>query len=92
MQGNGLVADNIVVGHQLGGNGDGSGDVRDERVRGPGARVRARDLAPSVHLDLLQRRFVDGHAVGPVAGDAVDDWALVAGGPGVPLGRHLAVF
>lgn len=88
MQGNGLVANNVVAGRQFGGDGDGSGDVRDE-PRCPGPSPRS---SPGVHLDLLRRRFVDDHAVGPVAGDAVDVWALVAGGPGVPLERHLAVF
>ena len=53
VQGNGLVADNVVAGRRLGGDGDGSGDVRDERVRGLGARDRARDPAPSVHLGVV---------------------------------------
>ena len=90
VQGNNLVADNVVAGRQPGRDSDGPGDaIRDERVRGPGARVRARDPAPSIYLNPLQRRFVDGRAVSPVAGDVVDDWA-VAGGLGVPLERHLA--
>ncbi|KAL5896110.1 hypothetical protein ACKVWC_011545 [Pyricularia oryzae] len=86
VQGDDLVAEHVVAGSQVAGDGDGGlVAVLDELVGSPDAVLQT-GLAD---LEEVERRGVDLVAAGGAAvGEVVDDGALVAVGPGVPLDGH----
>jgi hypothetical protein len=86
VEGEDLVAENVVAGGEAGGDLDGPGvAVGDELVGGPGARVGAGHEAGLGNLGELERGLVDGGKVTRDGGNVVNDGALVALRPGVPL-------
>jgi len=86
MQGDDLMAQDVVPGLEVLGDDDAPGVVvRDHLVGDPRARVRAAEQPALADLEPLQRALVDGLA-GPVAvRQVVDDGALVGGWPRRPL-------
>jgi hypothetical protein len=81
-----LVAEHVVTRGQARGDIDLPGvAVGDQVVRGPAAGVGAGLEASLGNLDPLERRLVDGAEVARDRGDVVNDGAVVAFGPGVPL-------
>lgn len=87
VQGNDLVAQDVVAGGDAAGDGDGPAVVvGDEVVRRPGARrARVVDQALLVDLEELQRRLVDRRAVAVARRQVRDDGSVVAVRPWRPL-------
>jgi hypothetical protein len=91
VQGEDLVAEDVVAGGQVAGDVDGPGvAVADQVVRGPVAGVGARVEAGLADLGKGERALVDRGKVARDGGQVVDDGAVVRVGPGVPLQGHRA--
>lgn len=89
VEGEDLVAENVVTRGETLGDGDRPSEaVGDEVVGGPVAGVGAGVQACLGDLGELKRSLVDGGEVTGDGGDVVDNRAVVALGPGVPLAHH----
>lgn len=92
MQGDDLVAEDVVASGDAAGDGHGPAVVvGDQVVGGPGTGgTAAIDETALADLEPLEGGLVDGRAVAVAAGEVVDDGAVVALGPLSPLQLNLS--
>lgn len=85
-----LMADNIVARLKCWRDGDGPAIViRNQYVSGPSARVAAAEESFLINLEPFQSGFVDRLAGSVAVAHVIEDWAMVACGPGRPLELEL---